>query len=118
MENLKQQLVEKKQLAETVKDVPYLYKNALDEIAGIEEQIANFGKAPAVKVHAKRTSAPKTTGLPLDSDAVKGIMSKYTKNIEKHYQLHLLGYSNQEISQITGAPIPSIARDIWKSKKS
>lgn len=117
MENLKKQLEEKKALAESVKDVPYLYKNALDEIANIEEQIANFGKAPAVKVVAKKTTTSKTSGLPLDSDAVKSVLKTYGKNHEKHYQLHLLGYSNQEISQITGAPVPSIARDIWKAKK-
>lgn len=127
MENLKKQLAEKKAQLEKVKDVPYQYKNVLNEIAELENQIAG-GKPSTKKVSPAKTEKvekPKTAHVPATTDAtllkepkVAEIMNKYTKNKDKHYQLSLLGYNNKQIQSITGAPLPSIARDIWQSKKS
>lgn len=86
-------------------------------------------KAPA-KARAKKTTAPSPDDL---NDKIKELATKnnldkrdmanietaltYTKTWEKHYQLSLLGLTNKEISFLTGAPVPSIARDVWKGKK-
>lgn len=48
---------------------------------------------------------------------LKNIFTNYKTNGDKHYQLSLLGLNNKDIQRLTQAPIPSIARDIWKKSK-
>jgi len=52
-----------------------------------------------------------------EEKAMEDIYSRYQKNVDRNYQLSLLGLTNKEIQTLTQAPIPSIARDIWKKKK-
>jgi hypothetical protein len=54
---------------------------------------------------------------PQEIQAIQIIFGTYSKNVDRHYQLSLLGLTNKEIQSLTQAPIPSIARDIWKKKK-
>lgn len=48
---------------------------------------------------------------------LKNIFYTYSKNVDRHYQLYLLGLNANDIQRLTQAPIPSIKRDIWKKNK-
>lgn len=95
------------------------------------------GATPTTVAQAPKQAKAKTpTVVPLNTDVAQtmnDIISEYNfddakvqqlqyavgriKNVDKHYQLYLLGLNDKDIQRLTQAPIPSIKRDIWKKKK-
>ena len=76
-------------------------------------------KKEKVEKPAKQKKEIKTIDFKLASNTVtdlskEDIVKQDCKNNRKHFMLHLKGCDANEINKLTGAPIPSIKRDIWR----
>jgi hypothetical protein len=75
---------------------------------------------PAKISPAAKKEKPQQVAVVLPEDlsdlSKKEILALPGPNHRKIYLLHASGKSNEEIKEIIGSPIPTIARDIWRYK--
>lgn len=111
----RQEIQEKIDILKKNKKNPKANVVAIDKkIVALQNELKSMGKnsAPKKDVKEKVVEKPKTTSVSFDE-----IVNSEMKRHRKHWELHKLGVSKEEIAKLTGSTTSNIGRDILFYKK-